>query len=48
MKKVFALALAAALLLGCCAGVHADPVDAKPGTFSGPAVRPLPTNFVQN
>ena len=27
---------------------HADPVDAKPGTFSGPAVRPLPTNFVQN
>lgn len=27
---------------------HADPVDAKPGSFSGPAVRPLPTNFVQN
>lgn len=27
---------------------HADPVDAKPGTFTGPAVRPLPTNFVQN
>jgi uncharacterized protein YcbK (DUF882 family) len=27
---------------------HADPIDAKPGTFSGPAVRPLPTNFVQN
>lgn len=25
-----------------------DPVDAKPGRFSGPAVRPLPTNFVQN
>ncbi|WP_291653594.1 DUF882 domain-containing protein [Bosea sp. (in: a-proteobacteria)] len=27
---------------------HTDPVDAKPGSFSGPAVRPLPTNFVQN
>lgn len=27
---------------------QADPVDAKPGRFSGPAVRPLPTNFVQN
>lgn len=27
---------------------HADPVDAKPGAFTGPAVRPLPTNFVQN
>ena len=27
---------------------HAEPVDAKPGTFTGPAVRPLPTNFVQN
>lgn len=27
---------------------HAEPVDAKPGSFSGPAVRPLPTNFVQN
>jgi uncharacterized protein YcbK (DUF882 family) len=27
---------------------HADPLDAKPGTFTGPAVRPLPTNFVQN
>ncbi len=27
---------------------HADPSDAKPGSFSGPAVKPLPTNFVQN
>ncbi|CAM5761789.1 hypothetical protein BMIN10S_00320 [Bosea minatitlanensis] len=27
---------------------HADPVDARPGRFSGPAVRPLPTNYVQN
>lgn len=27
---------------------HAEPVDAKPGAFTGPAVRPLPTNFVQN
>ena len=27
---------------------HADPSDAKTGSFSGPAVRPLPTNFVQN
>lgn len=27
---------------------QSDPVDAKPGRFSGPAVRPLPTNFVQN
>jgi hypothetical protein len=27
---------------------HGDPIDAKPGTFTGPAVRPLPTNFVQN
>ena len=27
---------------------HADPLDAKPGTVTGPAVRPLPTNFVQN
>ncbi|MFN3671762.1 MAG: DUF882 domain-containing protein [Bosea sp. (in: a-proteobacteria)] len=27
---------------------HADPNDAKPGSFSGPAVKPLPTNFVQN
>ncbi|MCO5089438.1 MAG: DUF882 domain-containing protein [Bosea sp.] len=27
---------------------HGDPLDAKPGTFTGPAVRPLPTNFVQN
>lgn len=27
---------------------HGEPVDAKPGAFTGPAVRPLPTNFVQN
>lgn len=27
---------------------HADPTDAKTGSFSGPAVKPLPTNFVQN
>jgi hypothetical protein len=27
---------------------HAEPSDAKTGSFSGPAVRPLPTNFVQN
>ena len=27
---------------------HADPSDAKTGSFSGPAVRALPTNFVQN
>ena len=27
---------------------HADPSDAKTGSFSGPAVKPLPTNFVQN
>lgn len=27
---------------------HADPSDAKTGSFSGPAVRSLPTNFVQN
>jgi uncharacterized protein YcbK (DUF882 family) len=27
---------------------HADPSDAKVGSFSGPAVRSLPTNFVQN
>ena len=27
---------------------HADPVDARPGAFTGPAVRPLPTNYVQN
>jgi uncharacterized protein YcbK (DUF882 family) len=27
---------------------HAEPVDAKPGAFTGPAVRPLPTNYVQN
>lgn len=27
---------------------HAEPNDAKTGSFSGPAVRPLPTNFVQN
>ncbi len=27
---------------------HAEPNDARTGSFSGPAVRPLPTNFVQN
>ncbi|WP_236841695.1 DUF882 domain-containing protein [Bosea sp. PAMC 26642] len=27
---------------------HADPSDAKTGSFSGPAVRALPTNFIQN
>lgn len=27
---------------------HAEPSDAKTGSFSGPAVKPLPTNFVQN
>ena len=27
---------------------HAEPSDAKTGSFSGPAVRSLPTNFVQN
>lgn len=27
---------------------HAEPNDAKAGSFSGPAVRALPTNFVQN
>ncbi|KRE09652.1 hypothetical protein ASE63_03710 [Bosea sp. Root381] len=27
---------------------HAEPNDAKTGSFSGPAVRALPTNFVQN
>lgn len=27
---------------------HAEPVDARPGAFTGPAVRPLPTNYVQN
>lgn len=27
---------------------QSDPADAKPGRFSGPAVRPLPTSFVQN
>ncbi|MFJ5370392.1 hypothetical protein ACIPIA_14315, partial [Bosea sp. CER48] len=27
---------------------HADPGAPKPGAFSGPAVRPLPTSFVQN
>jgi len=27
---------------------HSDPNDAKTGSFSGPAVRSLPTNFVQN
>lgn len=27
---------------------HAEPSDAKTGSFSGPAVRALPTNFVQN
>jgi uncharacterized protein YcbK (DUF882 family) len=27
---------------------HAEPSDARTGSFSGPAVRPLPTNFVQN
>jgi hypothetical protein len=27
---------------------HAEPSDAKTSSFSGPAVRPLPTNFVQN
>lgn len=27
---------------------HAEPSDAKTGSFSGPAIRPLPTNFVQN
>lgn len=27
---------------------HAEPNDARTGSFSGPAVRALPTNFVQN
>jgi hypothetical protein len=27
---------------------HAEPSDAKTGSFSGPAVRALPTNFIQN
>ncbi|MDP3408694.1 MAG: DUF882 domain-containing protein [Bosea sp. (in: a-proteobacteria)] len=27
---------------------HAEPNDARTGSFSGPAVRPLPTNFIQN
>lgn len=27
---------------------HAEPSDAKTGSFTGPAIRPLPTNFVQN
>lgn len=27
---------------------HAEPSDARTGSFSGPAVRALPTNFVQN
>lgn len=27
---------------------HAEPSDAKTGSFTGPAVRALPTNFVQN
>jgi uncharacterized protein YcbK (DUF882 family) len=27
---------------------HAEPSDARTGSFSGPAVRPLPTNFIQN
>jgi len=27
---------------------HAEPSDARTGSFSGPAVRSLPTNFVQN
>ncbi len=27
---------------------HAEPHDARTGSFSGPAVKPLPTNFVQN
>lgn len=27
---------------------HVEPSDAKTGSFSGPAVRALPTNFVQN
>lgn len=27
---------------------HAEPNDARTGSFSGPAVKPLPTNFIQN
>lgn len=27
---------------------HAEPSDARTGSFSGPAVKPLPTNFIQN